>query len=502
MNAKLTHTELKHWEQTLHTTLSREETLEMIVPDACPDILEIVQTRAAAELRCRECAAGSVTLGGRVRCGILYRPEGAEGLERLRTELPVQVTAELEAAAEQSQCLLTSRVTLAETRAINPRKVLIRVVLSLELSLFTPAVLSWATELEQREALGIQVRRESVSGSFVTAVVQRPFPCTEAVQLPGSRAPMEELLWAEGRAFDTEARLVGEKLLFKGAALVQILYRTAEGELATAEFELPFSQIAEVGESAEGASFQLNLQLTGLRERPCAPEGRGVELELELLAQLLVRERRELLALTDAYALRGRGECGFGVCQVPELLDQSTLRFRARELMEAPEPLRELCELRIQPLQTRLMGGELCAQVRACALCVTQRGSFCALTRTLSLTCPVTVPEHAQVRAACTVPQADAAVTETGVELRLEAEFSCTVTRLQRLRCLSAFTLEEDAEEEQERPSIVLRKLGAEESLWDAAKACRTTLAEIEQANDLGEEGAAAGRMLLIPRGR
>lgn len=501
MNARLTHTELKHWEQTLRTTLSREETLEMIVPDACPDILDIVQTQAAPELRCRECTAGAVELGGRVRCAILYRPEGEERLERLRAELPVKVTAELEAATEQSQCLLTTRLALAETRAINPRKVLIRVVLSLELSLYAPAVLSCAAELEQREELGIEVRRSTVFGTFLRGVVQRPFTCTETVQLPGSRASMEELLWTSGRAFDTEARLVGEKLIFKGGSLIHLLYRTEEGSLSTAEFELPFSQIAEVGETAEGASFQLDIQLVALQARPCAPEGRGVELELELLAQLLVRERRELSCLTDAYALRGRGEPAFTVCPVPELVDQGTLRQRARELLEAPEPLSELCELRCAPLQTRLMGAELCTQVRVAALCLTQSGTYCALNRTLQLTCPVTVPEQAQCRAACSVPTADASVTEEGLELRLEAEFSYLVTRQQRLRCLSAFTLEE-AQEEAEGPSIVLRKLGPEESLWDVAKACRTTVSEIEQANDLAGEGAAAGQMLLIPRRR
>lgn len=502
MNARLTQTELKHWEQSLHTTLSREETLEMIVPDACPDIQDIVHTQAVPELRVRESMDGAVPISGRVSCAILYRAEGSGALERLHCALNVEFTAELEGVTQRSQCLLTPRVSLSETRSINPRKVLVRVVLALELSVYTPTALVWATELEDSAALGIEVRSELFSGSFVRSVVQRPFPVAETVQLPGSRAPMSELLSVRARAFETESRLVGEKLLFKGGAMVHLLYRTEEGALSTADFELPFSQIAQVGETGEGSEFQLALPITGVQAHPCPPDGRGVELELELLAQLLVRERRELRCLTDAYSLRPGAAPEFTLCPVPELLEQGTRRADARELLEAPEPLSQVCELNVTALETRLAGGELTAQLRLTALCLTQSGSCCALNRTLRLYTALNVPEQAQCQASCQITEADASVTEGGLELRVSGQFRYLVQRQQRVRCLSAFALDETAQEPEERASLVLRRLKRGESLWDAAKRARTTRAAIVQANDLTQEEPEPGRMLLIPRAR
>lgn len=502
LNAKLCRTDLSCWEQTLHTTLSREETMEMIVPDACRDILELLDTRSRVELRRWECGEGSLSLSGRVCCAILFRPEGEECVERLRAELPLQFTAELEGITPQSRCLLTPRVALAETRTINPRKVHIRVVLAIEVTVYAPSVVTWATELEDRQALGIEVRESTASGSFVRAVVQRPFSCTESVQIPGSRPPMAELLSVQARAFDSEARLVGEKLIFKGASLIHLLYRTEEGELATADFELPFSQIAQVGETADGASFQLDLQVTAVEAREGLPEGRGIELELELLAQLLVRERRELKFLSDAYALRGRGTPEFAQCPLPELLEQGSRRGSLREQMDTAEPIAQVCEVRVTPLQTRLVGGELCAELRVQLLCRTESGGWCTLSRSLQATCPVTVPEGAAVLAVCTVPEADAVPGAGGVELRLGTEFQLLIQRQRALRSLSGFTLEEETEEEGEQPSIVLRKLGDGESLWDLARTYRTTQREIEQANGLSGEKPVAGKMLLIPRRR
>lgn len=502
MNVKLSQTELKCWTQTLHTTLSREETMEMIVPDACGDIAEILDTHAAAELLRRECAQGSLSLSGRVCCAILYRPEGNGGVDRLRAELPVQFTAELEGVSEQSRCLLTPRVALAETRTINPRKVLIRVVLAVELTVYDPVTLTWGTSLEDQEGVGIQVRESSAEGCFVRAVVQRPFSCAESVQIPSSRPPMAELLSTQVRSFDSEARLVGEKLIFKGASLVHLLYRTEEGELATADFELPFSQIAQVGETEEGASFQLDVQVTAAQARECSPESRGVELELELLAQLVVRERRELRFLSDAYCLRGQGRAEFAQCTLPQLLEQGSRRVNCREQLDAPEGVSQVCEVRVTPLQTRLVGGELCAELRAQLLCRTQSESWIALVRSLQVTCGVEAPEDVLVQGSCTVTEADASPNPEGVELRLGVQFQFLRQQERQLRTLCGFTLEEESEEEGEMPSIVLRQLSRGESLWDVAKAYRTTQAEIEQANGLAGEAPTAGRMLLIPRRR
>ena len=49
------------------------------------------------------------------------------------------------------------------------------------------------------------------------------------------------------------------------------------------------------------------------------------------------------------------------------------------------------------------------------------------------------------------------------------------------------------------RPSVILRMLEAESSLWEIAKELRTTVSAIQTANDLDAETAPAGTILLIP---
>lgn len=503
MNAVLKERELHCWERILHTTMNREETLEMIVPDACADIQDIVDTQAQIQIQSKECGSGSLSLTGRALCTILYEPEGDGWVQRLRAELPFQLTAELEPVQQESCCLIRPHVSLAETRVMNPRKVLVRVELAIEVTAYQPVTLHCCEEIEDRKSLGIEVLRERCTGNFVRRVVERPFVCTEQLRLPGSRPPMAELLSERCRAFASESRLVGEKLIFKGGAMVELLYRTEEGELTTADFELPFSQIAEVGETGETTSFQLEVQVNSCQARAAEPDGRGVSAELELTAQVVLWEQVELSPITDAYSIHSTGEPDFARLPVPLLLDQDVRRLSVREVLELGEQVAQVCQVRVRALPTRLVGADLSVELRLSALCQTEDGRFRCAERSIQALCPAKVPGGADCLSFCTVPEADASVTGDGVELRLGLEFPTVITRQQNLQVLTAFTLNpEQTVTEGPRPSIVLRQLGDGERLWDIAKAYRTTAAEIEGANSLAGEQPRQGQMLLIPRTR
>ena len=92
-----------------------------------------------------------------------------------------------------------------------------------------------------------------------------------------------------------------------------------------------------------------------------------------------------------------------------------------------------------------------------------------------------------------TACEVSAAATADGIEVRFPALFTLECTRRCRCACLCALKAEP-------QPTLVLRAMGAQERLWDLAKAYRTTVAEILTANELSAEADAPdGEMLLIP---
>ena len=86
---------IQGYEVLVDGTVCQEETLESIVPDACPDILRIVAVCGQAALNGKQAKEGMAQASGTVRAVILYQPEAGGGLRRMEAALPF--TAQLEA---------------------------------------------------------------------------------------------------------------------------------------------------------------------------------------------------------------------------------------------------------------------------------------------------------------------------------------------------------------------------------------------------------------------
>lgn len=503
MNVKLIQNEMNCCTLTLHTVLKREETLEMIVPDACPDILEVVDTDAVPRLEGKECAPGALSLRGTAACTVLYQPEGGGRLCCLHAELPFRFNAELEQATGQSRCVVQTWVQQAETRALNPRKVLLRVNLAFDVTLYEPDVLRCCTGLEQREALGIEQRLEERRGSFVVHISERPFSCVEEAQIPGSRPAIGELLRTSCRAFVSESRVLGEKLVIKGGAAVHLLYLSREEKLCSAELELPFSQVAEIGTVEGEAQAQIVLCVTSSRVEETDDEGRGLSVELELLAQIVIRDERCFSLVTDAYSTCQPGLPEFASCPLPTLAEQGTRRQTVREVLETPAPTGEVCEVRVYPGPVRSAGDETAAELRLAVLYRGEEERYCEVSRMIQVKCPAELAEGSFCLGSCSVPETDAMPVSGGIEVRLAVDFQLQVLELREVSVLSGFSLEQDNPMTlEERPSVVLRQIARGETLWDIAKAYRTTEAEIIEANGLEEEPVQPEQLLLIPKKR
>ena len=115
------------YETVAEVTLCQEETLESIVPDACPDILRIVDVCGQATLSGKQAREGAAQVTGMVRAVILYQPEGGGGLRRMEMGLPFTCQAEAPGLTERGTVLASPRLRCAEARVLNPRKVLLRV---------------------------------------------------------------------------------------------------------------------------------------------------------------------------------------------------------------------------------------------------------------------------------------------------------------------------------------------------------------------------------------
>ena len=504
MEFELNKTPLSCHRLMIHTQVVGEESMEMIVPDASPDIADLLDTSGVCCLHTKEVSEGTAILAGQIYCTILYLPEGDGDLNSLRAEMPFQRTLDLEDGSADCCLIAVPRILSAETRAVNPRKVLLRVSYEVAVRVYRPETL--LVPVSVQEPGQVEERQEQVEGYFIIAAPERRFQFRDQMLLSGGQPPMSEVLRVQASVGGGEARLIGGKLVFKGEVNLRALYRSVEREILTAEFVLPYSQIMDAPEE-EGAEFQMESVLLNWTVGEPSGDGRSMPVELDLYACAEIRAPRTLSLLADAYCLHCQTRADFMPVVLPQLVERGQRREGRRELIDTGEREVTVLDLRCCVVKTEAerKGDEVVcrAAVQADLLCVDETGQVERLSRHLTLESAIPVTDDVEASVSCVLTEGTALPAASGVELRVGVEFQPLLLRYEERLCISTLEGEEEAPLTQEgQPSIVLRQMTQGETLWDIAKNYVTTIREIQQANDLEDEAVEPERLLLIPRRR
>lgn len=493
------------YETAADVTLCQEETLETIVPDACPDILRIVDVCGQAFLSGKQAREGAAVVSGMVRAAVLYQPDGAAGLRRMEVSLPFTCQAEAPGFTERGTVLASPRLRFAEARALNPRKVLLRVDLAVDITACQPVERPICQGVLADEKNGICQRQFHGETYQLSSVQEKPFTFSEQVRLQSGQGEAPQLLALRAQPICTEGKLIGSKLIFKGMVELNMLLLEPEGGLSSAHESLPFSQIMEVAGAGEEGDCQVQVELADLRWELEPGDGRDLTVDLELLAQARVRCRRPVTLLQDLYSTTWQTEADSEPQTLCRLGEQSVRPQAVRELLETGEMVRGVVDSRLalgQITQSR-EGGQLVltAEGWITVLYLDENGLVQCARRTVPVTCRLDCPEDYRCICTCRCPgEVFSAPTAGGVEVRFTLEFHCmTLCRTSVAMVKGARLGEARTAGEGPRPSIVLRLAAPGEGVWEIAKAYGTTEEQILQANELEDNDLPTGRMLLIP---
>lgn len=505
MELELNKTTLPYHDLIFHTKVTREETMEMIVPDAYPDISRLLDTNGICCLDTREASEGILSLAGRIRCRILYLAENTEVMSSLGAELEFQCSIEQESINENCTVVTIPRILSAETKVINPRKIMIRVSYEVAVRIYRAETLMLPCGVSESGV--VEEKQEQAEGYFVIAVPEKQFQFQDELNLSGSQQAIEEILRIQSDVNCNDAKLIGGKLVFKGDVTLRMLYRSVDHNILATEFVLPYSQIMDAAEADETAEFHLETALLNWTLGELSGDGRSMAVELELYAYAEIRASKSLPLLADAYSVRYSVQADFSPFVFPQLVERSVRRESKRELLETGGKDVSVLDLRCMVVETSTVKAPeklvLKAAVQLELLCVDEGGRVERLSRHLTLDSEVPVTSEVEAMVSCVLTEGNALPAANGVEVRVGVAFQVLLLRREERLGISALELDEQQTLEQEgRPSIVLRQMIAGESLWDIAKAYATTISEIRQANKMEEDTAEPGQLLLIPHKR
>ena len=401
----------------------------------------------------------------------------------------------------RDRCPMAVEVTLssADARTLNPRKLLIRCQLSV-----------WASAYEEEtqeiaaDAAGPALEKRLAPRKLwrIPEVREKTFTFSDVLRAPASKPEMEELLSTRVELGASDAKFIGKKLVLKGELELTALYLSGE-QIASARFQLPYSQIIDMGEVPEDAEPEV---VTTLKSADCRLTGGELEISVEALVQAAMWTCQPVTVLEDAFGLGTCVEAERAPVTLCTLSERTARREMGRKLCESGVSARQVldCSAAVSSvLSTPVEGGvEYTAQVEATVLYLSEDDALCAEPVTIPVAGRVELPKGAECVCRCGMAGELMAVPVTGgIEVRCEVEFVSCVTGAEQIWAVSGLR-EGTAPADVRRPSVVIRRMGERETLWDVAKACGSAMADIQAVNGLAGQEGAEGVLLLIPAGR
>ena len=332
---------LQHYERTLNTAVSQEDTLETIVPDALPDVAELLLTDGQSLIRGKDVHRSGVSVSGLSELNVLYRAEDGS-IARLPVDIPFETEISFNVPDDASKIAASVRLTGGDARILNSRKLLLRAEVCITLSVWSPVTLRWA---EEATAEGCSVEIKTERGTFrpVCAVEEKTFTVEDKLTLPAGKPQAAALLYSRAALQPEEAEQVGHKLVARGIAEVTALYRTGSDELASADFRLPWSAFLELPEAEGELSWELVTALTGCSGE--LTEDGAFSFTVGGVVQTVIRSERELSWIADAYGT----DCAFSpVFETAELDGETETELRTESVslrLDSMERFRSIVSL-------------------------------------------------------------------------------------------------------------------------------------------------------------
>ncbi len=349
----------------------------------------------------------------------------------------------------------------------------------------------------------LQLKRMQLPLRMPLAIGEKAFSVNEELELPSAKPAIERVMKALARTRIMEQKAVGSKAVFKGELCVHVLYADREEKLHSHDWQLPFSQYAELERDMDEAELQTALTLTGFEaEQDSQDDCRRLFLSAGLLAQCAAIGEQKIAWIEDAFCTDAELSAQYDKWEMSGLLDLQTMRETVSA--NAQEPVASVVDAWVYPSETikQRTNDGIAFQLPLCCNVLYYDTEGALQSKSLRTGVELHLPLHENGN--CRVESVDFGelycnVGNGGIEMRTPVQLRVESYAAHPIRAVCGAEMSEAVHEKGRKPAVILRRTEEEEELWDIAKACRTSVQAIEQANALEGASVPANTMLLIP---
>lgn len=497
MNLQFETAKCEFLENLAGSPVTLEQTREIKLPEGMPDIGRVICAWGQMILRGKEWRRDSVIATGGVMVWVLYAPENGDKVLTVADWIPIQMQWEIRDSLHDGSLRIRWDLRWMDARMLSARKLHVRF-----------SVAGMAEALAQREEGvfrkpevpgDVQLLEETYPLRLVTEAGERNISLDEELSMAENLPKPETVLAYHADPQVTETQVLTDRIVFRGNLHLQVLYRCAEGGVHCWEQGIPFSQFTDLSDTyGDRAGAKVETAVTSL-ELDLGEDG-ILRLRCGLLGQYAVEEQKKLCIIRDAYSPRRTVEPKLANLELPVKLDTGNQTVTGEVTL--PHSPQRVVHTRFLPDVVRKSTGqdgvEFGIPGQFEALFYDESGDLQAASGRWEGA--VTLPCNGGCEAECRVgkPMHLTAVPGEGsVTLRCQLPVTLECRSGEGIPMVTELKLGEEQTQSDDRPALILRKVG-KDRLWDIAKTCGSTVDAICRANEITDAGDPE-RLLLIP---
>jgi len=474
-----------------------ELTQEIRLPDGMPDIGHILCAWGQTVLRGKEWRSDSVSFSGGMMVWVLYAPEDGTQEQCIEDWIPFQMNWDLPESSPEGVIRIHCIPRFVDARSVSARKIMVRAGTAAQVEAFVPVEASvWEPE-ETPE--NVELLRSRWPVRMPREAGEKSFLLDEDLEVPGSAPVPERIICFRMEPKVAEKKVLGNKLVFRGNGNLHVLYRSTEGQLHGWDFDLPFSQFAELN-GEYGADSQADLVLSPTSLEPELDEEGRIRFRGGILGQYRITDKQMLPLVSDAYSPGRELEVQSQTLEVPTILENRRENLYGEQTISGEaDVVADVAFLPDFPRQRRTEAGiEVTVPGQFQALYYGADGQLQAGSARWEGRYTVPAGEEADLSVTAVPGELPRANSDRGqLALSCQVPLEMTASVRQKFPMVTGLKTGEVLPKDPDRPSLILRRAG-DQGLWDIAKAAGTTVEAIRRANGLREE-PAPDRMLLVP---
>lgn len=511
MDMELKKKNIEYYDTVLDTSAMQEETLEMIVPDASPDMVRIVSSTGNAFVKDKTLREGALDVNGVIKGGVLYIAEGDKVMRRLEVNMPFKHIFENMAIKPSAKAVVTASLQSMEAREINPRKIAVRANVCIHAKVYDKAELEMCYDLDGADEYAIQMKKRPVSMYAPVVVKEKSFTINDDVEIPQSNPQFASMLRHDVNLVTSDMKIIGNKAIMKGVANIKCAYNTRDGGVAMCEHELPYSQIIDIEGMEDECDLTVKCCMRAAELEPqhdMTGETHYIAVNILVDACAIAYLKGELETIEDLYSTAYNVSSQFDNKDCRRFVDRISRRIAMNETIETANAVKNVIDLSIQlePAVRRLDNGiEMMAnEANLNVMYLGDDDSVYCVSRRCTVTCPLNTSGDYDYMCDALVQGGNCTSMGNELMVRFFVDYDIMQTQNDRVRCISGINVDTDTVRQTgDFPSVIIKYVYATQPIWNIAKQYNTTTDEILAANGLDDiDMIEAGSMLLIPRKR